>query len=125
MTITTTTMTTMPVPMPVPTMRMTPNAARARATRQNIVRRINEKLSPKHFLVTKRATGAPGGLVYRAGRFLVTYCLAQGSPRTARYEVVNSTPLDLAETAGRLGIRLTDLETDALEMTARDVRPLC
>jgi hypothetical protein len=74
----------------------------ARAVLYGLVRRLNRELAPTHFLVAK----------YRRG-VMVGYCLAKGDPMTARYDVID-TPVDLEETARRLGVRVTAAERRAL-----------
>lgn len=91
------------------------NANAGRAARRNIVTRINAKLQAEHLFLVTRRQHAPGGGVYRTGRGLVSYVLAVGDPTTARYEVVDPRPVDVADTAFRWGVHLTDAELSALE----------
>lgn len=72
------------------------------ATVRRVVRRINERLPAGRFLVAAHRR-----------RRLLYYCLASGDPRTARYEVTDA-PVDLAELAGSVGVRLSASELDAL-----------
>ncbi len=76
--------------------------------------RINAKLSPGRFVVTKREiVPAAGVRVYATRRGSVSYRLAHGDPATSRYEVTGDA-LDLAETAARLGLRLDPDEAAAV-----------
>ena len=83
----------------------TENASRDCA---EFVARINAKIAPRHFLVARRER-SPGERVYAAGRWLVSYWLAEGSPTSARYEVLGA-PVDLAEMAQRLGLEIVTQE---------------
>jgi hypothetical protein len=89
------------------------------AARKSIVRSINTKLAPTHFLVAKRerAPIPPCVRVYASGRWLVSYWVAVGDPKTARYEVSDA-PVDLAELARLFGIALTSTDLDAVEPAA-------
>ncbi len=77
----------------------------ANAARLDLVRRLNAKLAPTHFIARKREAGAPAGSAW-------LYCIAKGDPGTAKYEIVE-TDIDLTATALRLGIAPSSAEVAA------------